>query len=155
MTDDTETDADGVPERAVQRAKTELRRQWFQADSQEEWWDCAMECKSHLRNVHDKLAVATTASEKRFDFPFGGPVIPFGAKIRYKPISFKEESRLHHVGTKFVTKLFMAGDLRVADREDIGNLSTPEVHVKRFNRREATRGYSVFPCGWSPSSGHV
>ena len=38
--------------------------------------------------------------ERRFEKQFGGPIIPFGAKDEYHPISGKDQARLHELGKK-------------------------------------------------------
>ena len=47
-------------------ARQHSRRNMVQHGLPEEWWDCAMECYSYLRNVHDKMADGKTAFEKRY-----------------------------------------------------------------------------------------
>ena len=34
----------------------------------------------------------------RFEEPFDGPIIPFGAEIDYLPITDKDKARLHNFG---------------------------------------------------------
>ena len=79
---------------------------------------------------------------------FRGPVIPFGAKVAYKPINSKCEARLHQHDAKMHLAIFMGqhlnaggggtGDLLVADLDDIQNCdSISHIHMKRFKSPEA------------------
>ena len=66
-----------------------------QSSLDDEWWTDSMECCCNLRNIQDKLSDGKTPYERRFGMPFNGPVIPFGAKVEYHPISAKDLSRYH------------------------------------------------------------
>ena len=83
----------------------------------------------------------------RFNEPFSGPVIPFGAEITYKPITDKDKARLHQFGIKVLSGVFIgyslnigggwSGDLLVADWEDIEAAERPkDVYIKRFKAQE-------------------
>ena len=71
-----------------------------------------MECYCLLRNVHDKMADGKTAFEKTCGVNFDGPLIPFGAKVSYMPISSEDEARLHQFGEKMLPGIFMRHVLR-------------------------------------------
>ena len=60
-----------------------------------------------LRNVQDLLADGKTPHERRFDEPFHGPIIPFGAMVEYFPISAKDQSRLHQFGEQVLPGIFL------------------------------------------------
>ena len=66
-----------------------------------------MECYSYLRNVEDLLADGKTPCERRFGEPFDGPVIPFGAMVAYRPISSRDQPRLHQFGRKVTLGTFL------------------------------------------------
>ena len=66
-----------------------------------------MECFCHLRNIQDELADRESAYERRFGTSFDDPLIPFGAEIHVNPISTKDKSRLHQLGTKIFPGLFI------------------------------------------------
>ena len=96
----------------------------------DEWWDCATECYCHLRNVHDKMADDKTAHDI-FGVKFDGPLIPFGVRARYKPISSIDEARLYQCGKKKDASCNFqvlraeggwSGDLLIAGCEDPENL---------------------------------
>ena len=56
----------------------------------------------YFRNVHDNMADGKTAYDKRLCVKFDGPLISFGATVSYKPISSKDEARLHQFGKKML-----------------------------------------------------
>ena len=45
--------------------------------------------------------------QRRFGTPFDGPVIQFGAEICCDPISTKDKSRLHQLGTEMFPEIFI------------------------------------------------
>ena len=76
-----------------------------------------------------------------------GPMIPFGAAIKYQPSSHKDKARLHQLTTKVLDGILLGycqmsggnwnGDLYVVDREELAEADTPdEVTVKRFKASE-------------------
>ena len=69
----------------------------------EDWWDCALECCCHLRNVHDKMADGKTAYENIV----GVTLIPFAAKSSHKPFSSNDEARLHQFVKTIPPRIFM------------------------------------------------
>ena len=78
-----------------------------------------------------------------------GFLIPFGATVSYKPISSKDEARLHQFGKKMLPGIFMgnvldagggwSGDLLMADFGDLENLSASDIHVKRFTHHKVAQ----------------
>ena len=66
-----------------------------------------MDCYCFLRCIHDKLQGEQTAFEKRFEQPFKGPIIPFGAQIEYKPSQKIDVQGLHQVGKKMLAGIFL------------------------------------------------
>ena len=66
-----------------------------------------MECHCCLRNMQDLLSDGKRPYERRFGVPFDGPVVPFGAKVEYHPISVKDLSRLHQFSKKVLPGFFL------------------------------------------------
>ena len=109
-----------------------------------------MSCYCFLRNVVDILVDGMTPWRKRFGKNFTGPIIPFGAEVQYKPITTKDKDRLHKLGGKLLSGVFVgysqqvgggwSGDLLVIDWEELENAdNVSEVYIKRFAHPE------VFP----------
>ena len=90
------TEVHGCPMKKKEGSATAMA----QSGLTEDWRNCAMECYSFLRNVHDKMTDGKAAHERRIGVAFDGPMIPFGATISYKPISSKCGSRLHQLGQR-------------------------------------------------------
>ena len=84
-----------ITERAVPRVKEGTPTARVQSALPEVWWDRAMECLSYVWNEHDKMADGKTASDKICGVTFDRPLIPFGGKVSYKPISSNNESLLN------------------------------------------------------------
>ena len=100
-------ETNGVAERAVRRVKEGTSATLLQSGLTEEWWQEAMDCYCFLRCIHDKLQGDQTAFEKRFEQPFKGPIIPFGAQIEYKPSQQIDIQRLHQFGKKMLAGIFL------------------------------------------------
>ena len=66
-----------------------------------------MECFCYLRNVQDLLSDAKTPNERRFEEPFKGPIIPFGALVAYHQISTRDQMRIHQFGKKVLPGIFL------------------------------------------------
>ena len=86
-----------IAERAVRRVREGTSAVLLQPGLDNEWWADSMECYCFLRNIQDLLSDGKTPYERRFGMPFNAPVIPFGARVEYHPISAKDISRLHQV----------------------------------------------------------
>ena len=105
----------------------------------DKWWREAMECFCFSQ---DKLADRKSPYERRIGTPFDRPRKPFGAEIYLNPISTKDKSRLHQVGTKTLPRIFIGyaltsrggwtRDLIIADWHDIENCVASEVHMKKI-----------------------
>ena len=98
-----------------------------------------MECYRYLRNVHDLQADGQTLHERRFDSPLHGPIIPFGAGVKFYPMSAKYQGRVHQFGTSLSWKFMgyamnaggsWTGDLFIAEAEDLKTMPPTEIHVK-------------------------
>ena len=137
----------GVAERAVRRVKEGTTCALQQSGWNDEWWPYAMRAYCFLRNVVDVLYQGQTSYHTRYGEDFRGPIIPFGAEIQYKPISPKDQKRVHKVGTKMLSGVFVGyaqrqgggwtGDLEICDWENIQNAEhSSEIHVKRFKANE-------------------
>ena len=59
-----------------------------------------MECYSYLRIVQHLHTDGQTPYERRFNSPLDGPIIPVGAEVKFKPISAKDQGRVHQFGTQ-------------------------------------------------------
>ena len=106
-----------------------------------------MECFCFLRNVVDLLAWGKTAWKSKYGEDFDGPIIPFGAAIEYKPISDKDQARLHKLGCKVLPGIFLgyeqkagggwSGDLWVVDSEELETAEhVNKVYPKRLKAAE-------------------
>ena len=87
----------GTAERAVQRVR-EGRASVLAHTGLTGWWNDAMECYCYFWNIHDSLADGQAAHQTRFDAPFRGSFCTVGAEINSKPISPKDNKRLHQLG---------------------------------------------------------
>ena len=105
-----------------------------------------MECYCSLRNVKDLLANANTPCERRFGEPLKEPIMPLGARVAYRPISSRDQLRLHQFGKKVLPSIFLgyaliAGricerNILIADIEDLNNLDASEIYPWRINAKE-------------------
>ena len=91
--------------------------------------------------------------------PFNGPLIPFGSLVEYRPISAKDQSRIHQFGKKVLPGLFLGyalyaggiwkGDTVVADIEELETMDASEIYSKRLNAKEVIfpkeKGEFIFP----------
>ena len=95
-THDTQTphcsETNVIAERAVRRVREGTTTATVQSGLPDQWWDCAVECYCHMRNVHDKTADDKTWCEKRFGVTFDGLLMPFEANISDKPASSKDDA---------------------------------------------------------------
>ena len=118
-----------------------------------------MECYCFLRNIQDLLSDGKTPFERRFEMPFDGPVIPFGAMVENHFISAKDISRLHQFEAKVLPGIFLGyvlfsggiwkGDIMVADIEELEEMNASELHTRRLNAWEVLTprrsGNFIFP----------
>ena len=81
------SETNGIAERAVRRVKEGTSAVLLQSGLDKRWWSDSIECYCYLRNVQDLLADRKTLYERRFGEPFKGPIIPFGAMVKYHPSS--------------------------------------------------------------------
>ena len=57
-------------QKEVHQVNKETAAELVQSDLSEEWWNEAMDCYCHLRNICDTLADGKTAHQKRFNALF-------------------------------------------------------------------------------------
>ena len=57
--------------------------------------------------IHDSLANARTAHEKRYEVTSDGLVTLCGAEVTHKPMTPKDEARMHQFGIKMLRGIFM------------------------------------------------
>ena len=100
------SETNGIAERVVRRVKEGTSAVLLQSGLDEKWWAGSVECYCYLRNIQDLLSDGKTPYERRFGEPFNGPVIQFGAMVKYHPISAKDMSRLHQFGPKVLPGMF-------------------------------------------------
>ena len=104
----TDQKQNGIAERAVRRVKESTSAVLLQSGLDENWWADSMECYTYLRNVQDLLSDdGKTPYERRVGKPFNGPIIPFGSKVEYYPISAEDQSRIHQFGKKVLPGAFL------------------------------------------------
>ena len=114
-----------------------------------QWWAESIECYCHLRNVQDLLSDGKTTHERRFEEPFTGPLIPFGARVEHHPISAKDQARLiNSVRKYFQASLWFcvphAGgswkrDILVANVEEFQENDTSEENSSRIKPKEGDK----------------
>ena len=97
-----------IADRAVRRVKEGTSAVLLQSGLGNEWWADSMACYCYLRNIQDLLSDGKSPYERRFEMPFNGPVIPFGAMVEYHHISAKDQSRLHQFGAKVLPGIFLS-----------------------------------------------
>ena len=85
------SETNGIAERAVRRVKEGTYAVLLQSGLDKEWWADSMDCYCYLRNSQDFLSDGKTPHERLFGMPFDGSVIPFGAMVKYHPISAKDQ----------------------------------------------------------------
>ena len=76
----------------------------------------SMKCNCYLRNVQGLLTDRKTACERQFGQPFG-------AMVKYHPISTRDQSRLHHFGKNLERKYSDCGYRGIGKDGRIRNLS--------------------------------
>ena len=136
----------GIAERAVRRIEEGTSVVLLQAGLDEKWSADSMECYCYLRHIKDLLSDGKTPYERRFGVPLNGPVIPFGAMVKYHTISAKDLSRLHQFGPKVLPGIFLGctffaggiwkGDILVADIDELEQMDASEIYAKKLNAKE-------------------
>ena len=140
-------ETNGIAERAVRRVKEGTSASLVQSGLPEDWWGEAMYFYCLLRCVYDQLQDRKTAFEKRSGQPLKDPISPFGAQIEYKPSRDKDIQKLHQLGKKMLSGIFLgyeqqagggwSGDLMVADWQQIETAGLrSDIHINRFKAEE-------------------
>ena len=101
------SETNGIAERAVRRVKEGTSAVLLQSSLGNEWSGDSMECYCYLRNIQDLFSHGKTPYERRFEMPFNGPVIPFGAMVEYHPVSAKDQPGLHQFVAKVLPSVFL------------------------------------------------
>ena len=86
------SETNGIAQRALRRVKEGTSAVLLQSGLDERWPADSMECYCSLRNVQDLLADGKTSYERRFGELFKGSMIPFGAMVKYYPISTRDQT---------------------------------------------------------------
>ena len=170
-------------ETANKRVKEGTSACLVQAGLDDQWWDLAMCCYCFLRNVVDQLVTTSplalckeeqpalttaddipsaTAYKQKFQADFRGPIIPFGARVDYKPSSDRDIEDMPKMGTKLRKGIFVgydqisgggwSGDLYVLDCNQLSSAQAIyDVYVRRIKAEEVFAdkdavGNFVFPC---------
>ena len=138
------SETNGIAGRAVGRAKEGTSPVLLQSVLDERWWSESMECFCFLRNVQDFLTDWQTPSERRFEQPFKGTIIP-GAMVEYHPISPRDEARFHQFGKNVSPGVFLGfevvavrlwnGDILKASLQVLEKLEASEIHPRRINAK--------------------
>ena len=122
-------------------SKKELSSVLVQSGLQESWWAEAIWSAiiSEMCRTYEHMV---RPNERRFNSPFDGPNILFGAEIKFYPKSAKYLGRVHQFGTKVLPMRYASnaevswtGDLIKADAED---LKTLPPNQKRWTFKKET-----------------
>ena len=108
----------GIAELAVRRVQEGTSSALVQSGLQESWWAEALACYCYHRNVQDLQADGQTPCERRFNAPFGGPIILFGAEVKFFPIPSKDQGRVHQFGTRVHPRIFTGYALNAEEKLD-------------------------------------
>ena len=137
--------------------RTRVRTPWRSSSPlHERWWADSVECYCHLRNVQDLLANWKTPQERRLGEPFKGPLISFGAIIRFLHeidqdlINFaKKVLPGICLAYELITVRIWKGDILMADLEDLEKLDASVNYPRRINAKEVLitqkRDEFIFP----------
>ena len=140
------SETNGIAERAARRIEEGTSVVLLQSSLDENGWADSMECYCYLRNIRDRLSDGKTPSERCFGEPFKGPMIQFGSLVENRPVSTKDQSRIHQFGKKVLPGIFLGcvlhvgriwkGDILVVDLEELEEMDASEIHAKRLNAKE-------------------
>ena len=140
------SETNGIAERATRRVTEGTPAVSLQPGLDDKRWSDSLECSWYLRNVQDLLADWKTPYERRFGESFKGPIIPFGALIKYLQNSERDKARIHQFGKQVLTGIFLGyalipgwiwkGDILKADIEELEKLGASEIHPRRLNAKE-------------------
>ena len=105
-----------------------------------------MECYCFLRHVHYLLTDGKAPYERRFEEPFKGRIISFGAMVQYQPCSPEDQMRIHQFGKKVLPGILLVyeliaggiwkGDILIADLEEFEILDASDIYPRRIKAQE-------------------
>ena len=119
------SETNGIAERAVRRVKEGTSAVLLQSSLGNEWWADPTERHCYLRNIQHLLSDGKTPYETRFDMPFNGPVIPFGAMV---PGIF--------LGCVLYAGGIWKGDILVAGIDELEEMDASELNARRLDAKE-------------------
>ena len=131
------SDTHGIAEHLVRRVKRRyLCSVGSVGSSRKRGGGEAMKCFCHLRNIQDKLADRKLPYERNFGTPFDGPGMLFGAEIHSNPISTRDTSRLHQLGTRKLPGIFIGYTLNSGGgwTVDLVSRKSKEVGINNFQK---------------------
>ena len=105
------------------------------------------------------------AYARRFEEPFKGPIIPFGAMVECHPISTRDLSRLHQFGKKVLPSIFLGyelvaggiweGDILIGDLGRFGTVGRirylPSKNQCEGNIDQTKNDQFIFPIADGPA----
>ena len=157
------SETNDIAERAVRRVKEGTSAVLPQSGLDEKWWSDSLECHCCLQNVQDLQGDGKTPYERRFEEPFKVPMIPCGAMVEYHPISVRDLSKPHQLGTKVFPGIFLwvcvdRGKIRNRRHSDCGDWgigkdgrtrnSSPKNHRERSIHISKRRRIHILRCRW-------
>ena len=148
-------ETNGIAERVVRKVVEGTSCAIQQSGFHPEWWADAVKCFCFAWNVTSTTPVLDSSGVTRFYSPyrirfsreFEGPLIPFGAKVSYKPQSINDKKRCAKFGSQMLDGIFLRysqacggdwnGDLLVADAESLATANHPkQIHLRRVKAKE-------------------
>ena len=139
--------SNGVAENGIRRLKEGVRCTFVQSGLSLEWWAEAAKCFTAYKNCTDTMAgTGQTPYERRFNYSYKGPQIPFGAAVRYLPSGPMAE-RQHTFSSNMRLGIFMRpefnsdnvykGNSILIDAESLAEAVRPnEVQLIRVKTKE-------------------
>ena len=135
----------GIAERAVRRVKEGTSAVLLQSGLDERWWsDNAMLLL--LAKRPRPPGQRENAIWKTKWRTIQGPIKPFGTFVEYHLVSPKDLARIHQVGKKVLTGIFLGyelivggiwkGDILIADLEDLQKLDASDFYLRRINAKQ-------------------
>ena len=106
-------ETNGVAERAGRRVREGTSCAMIQCGWDYVWWDLCQNAYCFLRKVVDEQRSGHTSYYARYGENFGGPVVPVSAEVSYKPITQKDIDRLHKLGSKMLSGIFLGYEQNV------------------------------------------
>ena len=136
----------GIAERAIRHVREGTGASLVQAGMDPIWWGEACQCYCFLRVTRDLLHPdGKTSFERRYDRPFTGPLVPFGAKVYFLPTN-KDDCKLLHlwVARRCLASLLATISRLVANGQAMF-MSSLSCRLRGIIRRSRTAGASRLP----------